>query len=66
MTGRSEATIRKELGDLFARAALTVSDADMDRMVALVLENSAAGERLRGLIARYDEPAFGLPSRRRP
>ncbi|MDH3242346.1 MAG: hypothetical protein OEO83_16960 [Alphaproteobacteria bacterium] len=65
MTEQSQDAIRKELACLFAEAQLTVSDAEMDRMVGLVAENRAAGERVRRLLGRYDEPAFGFPSRRR-
>lgn len=57
--------IRARLADLFAAADLAIGDDDLDRMVALVEENLAAGERVRRLVERYDEPAFGLPGRRR-
>jgi hypothetical protein len=66
MTEQSQDAIRKELTALFARARLSVSDAELERMVDLVAENKAAGNRVRRLLTRYDEPAFGLPSRRRP
>jgi len=66
MTERRQDAIRKELADLFAAAGLAVNDAEMDRMVGLVAENRAAGDRVRKLLGRYDEPAFGFPSRRRP
>jgi hypothetical protein len=66
MTEQRQDAIRKELADLFAAAGLAVSDAEMDRMVGLVAENRAAGDRVRKLVERYDEPAFGFPSRRRP
>lgn len=62
---QSQEAIRQSLTELFAQADLRVSETDMNRMVAMVIENQAAGERVRRLIGRYDEPAFGFPSRRR-
>jgi len=62
---QSQEAIRQCLSELFAEAKLKVSDKDLNRMVAMVIENQAAGERVRRLVARYDEPAFGFPSRRR-
>lgn len=66
MSDQGRKAIRQRLTDLFTEANLNVGDADMDRMVSLVMENQAAGARVRKLFKRYDEPAFGLPSRRRP
>lgn len=62
---QSQEAIRQCLTELFAEADLSVSDKDLNRMVAMVIENQAAGARVRRLVARYDEPAFGFPSRRR-
>ncbi len=65
MTDQGQGAIRERLADLFAEAGLTLDDEAMDRMVALVAENRAAGVRVRRMLGRYDEPAFGLPVRRR-
>jgi hypothetical protein len=65
MTDQGQGAIRERLTDLFAEAGLALDDEAMDRMVALVAENRAAGARVRRLLGRYDEPAFGFPSRRR-
>ncbi len=65
MTDQGQGAIRERLADLFDEVGLTLDDQAMDRMVALVAENRAAGARVRRLVGRYDEPAFGLPARRR-
>ena len=65
MTDQGQGAIRERLAELFAEAGLTLDDEAMDRMVALVAENRAAGARVRRLVGRYDEPAFALGPRRR-
>lgn len=65
MTDQGQGAIRERLADLFAEAGLTLKDEAMDRMVALVAENQAAGARVRRLLGRYDEPAFAFSVRRR-
>ena len=65
MTDQGQGAIRERLADLFAEAGLTLDDEAMDRMVDLVAENREAGARVRAMFGRYDEPAFGLPARRR-
>jgi len=57
--------IRERLTALFREAHLSVSDDDLARMVAVVEENQVSAARVRDLNDRYDEPAFGLPDRRR-
>ncbi len=65
MTDQGQGAIRERLADLFNEVGLTLDDQAMDRMVALVAENRAAGPRVRRVVGRYDETAFGLPARRR-
>ena len=65
MDGDDAELIRRRLAALFEAARLPISESDLDRMVAVVGENQASARRVRELNARYDEPAFGLPDRRR-
>lgn len=57
--------IRERLRTLFRSAGLPTPDEDLERMVSVVEENLASAARVRSINARYDEPAFGLPDRRR-
>ncbi len=56
---------KRRLEDLLARAGLSPSAEDMARITALVIENQRSAARVRAMISRYDEPANGLPTRRR-
>ncbi len=65
MTDQDQEKIRERLAALFLKAGLSIDAAAMDRVAALVAENEASGARVRKMVARYQEPAFGLPARRR-
>ena len=65
MSNHDEHAIRERLAGLFARASLDLGAGDLDKVMALVMENQASAERVRRLVGRYDEPGFGFPARRR-
>ncbi len=56
---------KRRLEVLLARAGLSPSAEDMAKITALVIENQRSAARVRAMISRYDEPACGLPARRR-
>ncbi len=64
-TNNDQDALNERLENLLARAGLTPSAEDMPKLTALVMENRRSGERVRALVSRYDEPAYGLPARRR-
>ncbi len=57
--------VEDDLRRLLARARLAPSDAEFNNLMAMVRENRAAAATLRARLSRNDEPAFGLPPRRR-
>ncbi len=58
-------TTAQRLKSLLARAGLTPSAEDMEKITALVIENQNSAARVRGMFSRYDEPANAFPARRR-
>lgn len=56
----TEAAVRQ----LAAAAGLSLEDDDIARLIAVARENRASARRLADLAARWDEPAYGLPSLR--
>ncbi len=58
--GGTEAAVRH----LAAVAGLSLQDDDIARLVTVAHENRASARRLADLVARWDEPAYGLPSLR--
>ena len=65
MTDQGPDEIKDRLAALFTEAGLSIDSPAMDRIVGLVMENQASAARVRRLVGRYQEPAFGLPARRR-
>jgi hypothetical protein len=55
---------RSQVAAIADAAGLTLGDDDLDRLAAVAQENSDSAARLAAYVARYDEPAFGLPTRR--
>lgn len=64
--GGDDDGIRREIVAVLGRAGLAASDDDIARLVRVVRENRAGAARLRDYLSGWDEPAFGLPARRRP
>ncbi|MFT5539274.1 MAG: hypothetical protein ACI82H_000791 [Alphaproteobacteria bacterium] len=58
------ALLRSRVSALADAAGLALGADDLDRLVAVAQENHDSAERLAAYVARYDEPAFGLPTRR--
>ncbi len=57
--------VEDDLRRLLARAGLGPSDGEINALAAMVRENRAGAAALRARLSRNDEPAFGLPPRRR-
>ena len=53
----TEAAVRH----LAIAVGLVLEDDDIARLVAVARENQASARRLAELVARWDEPAYGLP-----
>jgi hypothetical protein len=60
----AQALLRSRVTTLAAAAGLALDADDLDRLVKVAQENLESAERLSAYVARYDEPAFGLPPRR--
>lgn len=65
MTRRTDAQRRAELRRLFEAAGLDIAEDDLQRVADLVRENDGSAERVASRLARFSEPAFGFPARRK-